>query len=199
LAIVGLFFPLLIIGRKRHKRLAEFEKQFPDALDFISRSVKAGHAFSVSLELLANEANEPLRTEFKKIFHEVNLGSALDAALQSLAQRIPIVDVRFFVSAVLLQRETGGNLAEMLGNLAFVMRERSRIKGHVRSASAHGRITAVILSLMPIALAFGLSVISPDYLPSMVKDPTGKMMLLGSILGQVLGYLCLKKITNIKV
>ena len=199
LAMGGFFLPVLVIERKRKRRIAAFEKQLPEALDFIARAVKAGHALSVSLELLANEFGDPLRSEFKKIFHELSLGSAFDVALRNLAARIPLIDVRFFVSAVLLQRETGGNLAEMLSKLAYVMRERFRVKGHVRAASAHGKITASILTAMPLCLAFGLSAIAPDYLASMMRDPTGKFLLAGSIVSQALGYLCMKKIINIKV
>jgi tight adherence protein B len=199
LALAGIYLPIFIIERKRKKRIAEFEKQLPEALDFIARAVKSGHALSVSLELLANEFSDPLRAEFKKIFHELSLGAAFDVALRNLVERVPLIDVRFFVSAVLLQRETGGNLAEMLSKLAYVMRERFRVKGAVRAASADGRITAGVLTVMPLALSFGLMAVSPDYIPSMVRDPIGKILLVASILGQGLGYLCLKKIINIKV
>ncbi len=199
LAIVMGVLPLVYVKQKRKRRLDSFEKQFPEALDFIARSVLAGHAFSVSLELLANESVEPLRTEFRKIFQELNLGSEFSTAMTNLVKRVPLVDVRFFVSAVLLQKETGGNLSEMLTKLAYVIRERFRIKGQVRSASAHGRITATILTLMPFVLAFGLSVVSPDYLPSMANDPTGKKLILAAIVAQGLGYYFLHRIINIEV
>lgn len=201
-AVLAFLFPLcpvLFVNHKVKKRMAEFEKQFPEALDFIARSVRAGHAFSVSLELLASESSEPLRTEFRKVFHELNLGSEFDKALKNLVRRVPLVDVRFFVSAVLLQRETGGNLAEILMNLAHIIRERFRIKGQVKSAAAHGKITATILSLMPFILAFGLSVVAPDYLPSMTTDPLGKKLIVAALAAQLLGFYFLRKIVNIKV
>jgi tight adherence protein B len=199
LAAAGAYLPVFVIERKRKRRIVEFEQQLPEALDFIARAVKSGHALSVSMELLASEFTDPLRAEFRKVFHELSLGAAFDVALRNLMERIPLVDVRFFVSAVLLQRETGGNLAEMLSKLAFVMRERFRVKGAVRAASAHGRLTAGVLTAMPLVLALALSSFSPDYLGSMVRDPLGKFMLAGAIVGQGVGYFCLRKIINIQV
>jgi tight adherence protein B len=199
LAIVFGALPFLFVRYKRRTRLNHFEQEFPEALDFIARSVQSGHAFSVGLELLASESSEPLRSEFSRVFHELSLGADFEAAMTNLAKRVPLVDVQFFVSTVLLQKATGGNLAEMLIKLAFVIRERFQIKGHVRGASAHGRITAVVLGLMPLVLAFGLSIVSPDYLPSMVDDPFGKRLIVAAILCQCLGYYCLRKIINIKV
>ena len=199
LALVLSMVPFVIVRHKRRKRLGQFEQEFPEALDFLARSVKSGHAFSVGLELLANESTGPLRVEFNRLFHELSLGSDFDTAMKNLAHRVPLVDVQFFVSTVLLQRNTGGNLAEMLAKLAFVIRERFEIKGQVRGASAHGRITAIVLGMMPLVLAFGLSVVSPEYLPSMVDDPFGKKLVVAAIVCQCLGYYCLRKIVDIKV
>jgi tight adherence protein B len=199
LALILGWLPYLFIARKRDKRLAEFESQFPDTLDFIARAVSAGHALSVSLELLSNDAPEPTRTEFRRVFTEHNLGASLDAALKGLVQRVPLVDVRFFVSAVLLQRETGGNLSEILGNLGDVIRDRFMLKGRVRAASAHGRMTALALTLIPIVLLIMLSIIRPDYLAPLREDRDGRIMALGAIVGQIAGYLAMKRIINIKV
>jgi tight adherence protein B len=199
LAIVLAALPFLVVRYKRRSRLNQFEQEFPEALDFIARSVQSGHAFSVGLELLATESSEPLRSEFSRLFRELSLGADFETAMTNLSKRVPLVDIQFFVSTVLLQKATGGNLAEMLIKLAFVIRERFQIKGHVRGASAHGRITAVVLGLMPLVLALGLSVVSPDYLPSMVDDPLGKRLIVAAILCQCLGYYCLRKIINIKV
>jgi tight adherence protein B len=199
LAILFPLLPLLLIRYKARKRLNAFEKQFPEGLDFIARSVRAGHAFSVSLELLAEEAAEPMRSEIRTIFHELNLGADFDVSMKNLVRRVPLLDVRFFVSAVLLQRETGGNLAEILMNLAHIIRERFRVKGQVKAASAHGRLTATILSLMPFILAFGLSIVAPTYLPGMTEDPLGKKLIVAALLAQVLGFYFLRKIVNIKV
>jgi tight adherence protein B len=199
LALVFAWLPYLYIAHKRNKRLAAFEGQFPDTLDFIARAVRAGHALSVSLELLANEAPEPTRTEFRRVFTEHNLGAPLTVALSGLIQRVPLVDARFFVSAVLLQRETGGNLSEILSNLGDVIRERFQLKGRVRAASAHGRVTATALTIIPIALLLILSLIRPDYLNLLKEDFHGRLMLFGAVIGQILGYLSMKKIINIKV
>ncbi len=191
--------PYLFVLWKRRKRLSEFEEQFPEALDFLARSMRAGHAFSVSLETMADETPEPLGLEFRQLFNEQNLGAPIDLALKNLADRVPLVDVRFFVSAVLLQRETGGNLAEILTKLGYVIRERFRLKGQVRAVSAHGRITGMILSVMPLVTMLLLTIVAPQYLASMAADSDGKLLILGAIVGQFIGYLWMKKIVNIKV
>ena len=140
-----------------------------------------------------------MRSEIRTIFHELNLGADFDVSMKNLVRRVPLLDVRFFVSAVLLQRETGGNLAEILMNLAHIIRERFRVKGQVKAASAHGRLTATILSLMPFILAFGLSIVAPTYLPGVTEDPLGKKLIDAALLAQVLGFYFLRKIVNIKV
>jgi tight adherence protein B len=191
--------PVFYIYKKRAGRMVEFEGQFPEALDFVSRSVRAGHALSISLEMLANEAEAPLGPEFRRLTNELNLGTPFDVGLRSLADRVPLVDVRFFVSAVLLQRETGGNLTEILASLATLIRSRFRLKGQVKAMSSQGRITALVLTAMPILLGIAFMVVSPDYLPSMARDPTGRYMILGAVLGQLVGYFIMKRIVNIKV
>lgn len=191
--------PLLFIRRARNKRMAAFEEQFPEALDFLARAMRAGHAFSISLEMLSEESPQPLAQEFRKVFNEHSLGLPIETALTNLAQRVPMVDVSFFVSAVLLQRETGGNLAEILTKLALLIRERFKLKGQVKACSAHGRITGTILTLMPVALALGLSVIAPTYLKEMADDPDGRIMIGGCLVGLVLGHLCIQRIVDIKV
>jgi tight adherence protein B len=191
--------PLLIVTRKRAQRLKDFESQLPDALDFMARSMRAGHAFSVALEMLAEESPEPLAFEFRQVYNEQNLGSSIDAALKGLHTRVPAVDVGFFVSAVLLQKQTGGNLAEILTKLAYIIRERFRLKGKVRAASAHGRLTGIILTIMPFMLMLALSFLVPDYLPSMVQDSIGKYLVAAAVVSQLIGYLFIRKIINIKV
>jgi tight adherence protein B len=161
--------------------------------------MRAGHAFSVSLELLSEEAPEPLAREFRQVYNEQNLGAPIESALKNLAERVPLIDVGFFVSAVTLQKETGGNLSEILNKLAYVIRERFKLKGQVKAASAHGRITGLILTILPVATAMGLMVVSPDYLRSMIVDPLGKWLVVAAICAQFLGYIIMKKIINIKV
>jgi tight adherence protein B len=191
--------PYFYVLRKRASRLNMFEEQFPEALDFVARAMRAGHAFSVSLEMLAEESSEPLSREFRQVFNEQNLGAPIDVALQNLAVRIPLLDVSFFVSAVMLQKETGGNLSEILTKLSYVIRERFKLKGQVKAASAHGRVTGLILTIMPVVLMFALLAIAPGYLQSMAKDPDGKWLIVGAILGQFLGYFFIRRIINIKV
>ncbi len=137
-AVVLGMLPYFYVLRKRTKRMAAFEEQFPEALEFLSRAMRAGHAFSIALEMLSEESPQPLAGEFRKVYNETNLGLPIEVALRNLADRMPLLDLKFFVAAVLLQRETGGNLAEILTNLAHVIRERFKLKGQVRAASAHG-------------------------------------------------------------
>lgn len=198
-ALVFAISPIWYIRGKRAKRMAEFERQFPEALDFVSRSVRAGHALSISMEMLASEAEAPLGPEFRRLTNELNLGTPFDVGMRNMADRVPLVDVSFFVSAVLLQRETGGNLTEILANLAGLIRARFRLKGHVKAVSSQGRITALVLTVLPIVLAMGLSALSPDYLKGMARDPVGRYLILGAILGQIGAYFSMKSIVNIKV
>ena len=199
LAIIFASLPYLYVRHKRKKRLDTLEEQFPEALDFLARSMRAGHAFSISLEMLGEELSDPLGQEFRALFNEQNLGAPLDTALHSFTDRVPLLDVRFFTSSVLLQKQTGGNLSEILQRLAYVIRERFRLKGQVKAASAHGRLTATILTLLPVATMLGLLVVAPGYLQGMAEDPDGKFMIGGAIFAQILGNFFIKKIINIKV
>lgn len=200
--VLGIIFaalPYLFVRHKRKKRLDELEEQFPEALDFLARSMRAGHAFSISLEMVGEELSDPLGQEFRSLFNETNLGAPLDVAMRNFTDRVPLLDVRFFTSSVMLQRQTGGNLSEILSRLAYVIRERFRLKGQVKAASAHGRLTATILTLLPIATMLGLLVVAPGYLQGMAADPDGKFMIGGAIVAQILGNFFIKKIINIKV
>ncbi len=193
------FLPFYVVSRKRAKRIRQFEEQFPEALDFLGRSMRAGHAFSVGLEMLVVDSPEPLSSIFRRALQDLHLGSPLDVALGKLVMLVPLVDVRFFVSSVLLQQETGGNLSEILSKLSHVIRDRFRLKGQVKAVSAHGRITGLVLVLMPAGVAILMLFLSPGYLLTLFADPDGRLMVMGSIVGQFVGFLCIKKITNIKV
>jgi tight adherence protein B len=198
-ALLFAALPRFYFARKNRARMNAIEEQFPDALDFIGRSVRAGNALSISLEMLAGEAGEPLRSEFLKVSREQALGASLDTALGNLLTRVPLVETRFFVSAVLLQREAGGNLAEVLSRLASSVRERLRLRGHVRAVSGQGRLTAAILTVLPIVVIVLLKIISPRYLEALTGDPRGRMLLGAAVLSQILGYFTMKKIVNIEV
>ncbi len=191
--------PYFYVRRTRAKRLGKLEEQFPEALEFLARSMRAGHAFTISLEMLGEELPEPLGQEFRTLFNEQNLGAALEVALANLTNRVPLLDMRFFASSVLLQKQTGGNLAEILTRLAEVIRERFRLKGQVKAASAHGRLTATILMLMPIFTLFALLVVSPGYIQGMAKDSDGKYLIGFAVVGQILGNYFIRKIINIQV
>lgn len=191
--------PVLHIVRTRKARLRKFEEMFPDSLEFLARSMRAGHAFTVSLELVHTEFQEPLAGEFRRAFDEQNLGLPLEVAFQRLAQRVPLMDVHFFVSAVLLQKRTGGNLAELLDKLAYLIRERFKLRGRIRAISAHGRLTGTALTAIPIAVALIMFYVNPSFVLFFFTDETGKRMLGGAVLLQLIGYAMIRKIVSIEV
>lgn len=193
------WIPLGFMSFKRAQRLAAFEEQFPEALDFIARALRAGHAFSMSLEMLSNDAPEPLSIEFRRIYQEQNLGASLEVTLAGLADRVPIIDVKFFVSAVLLQREAGGNLSEILTNLAHTVRERFRLKGHIRAVTAHARITALVLTAMPVIVLVILQINNPEYLKGFLAFDEGPWMILGAIAAQTVGYFFMRRLINFRI
>lgn len=197
--LAGAVVPLLLVLRKRAKNIRAFEGQFPEALDFLSRSMRAGHGFTIALEMLGSDSPDPLGSAFRRVSNELQLGSSLEIALNKLVTLIPLVDVRFFVSSVLLQQETGGNLGEILTKLSHVIRERFRLKGQVKAASAHGRITGIVLVLMPVAVSVIMMMLTPAYLRELAADETGRKLIYGAIAGQVVGYFVIRKIVNIKV
>jgi tight adherence protein B len=191
--------PLFYVCRKRSTRIGELEAQLPDALDFLSRSMRAGHAFSISLEMVGEEIAEPLGQEFRGLFNELNLGASLERAFANFAKRVPIPDTRFFSSAVMLQRQTGGNLSEILNRLSHIIRERFRLKGQVKAASAHGRLTATILTILPIATLAGLVITSPGYLDPLLGSPAGRKIISVGIVAQIVGNFFIRKIIRIRV
>ena len=191
--------PLLYVVRKRKARLWRFEELFPESLEFVSRSMRAGHAFSVSLEMIHREFGEPLGGEFRRAFEEHNLGMPLEVALEKLAKRVPLLDVHFFVSAVLLQKRTGGNLAEILDKLAYIIRERFKLRGRIRAISAHGRMTGMALTLIPCGVAALMFMVNPEYVRFFISDETGNIMLGAAVGLQLIGYGVIKKIINIEV
>jgi tight adherence protein B len=197
--VAGGALPILVVSRKRASRLKHFEEQFPESLEFVARSMRAGHAFSVSLEMIHREFQEPLAGEFRRTFEEHNLGLPLDVALQKLAKRVPSLDVHFFVSAVLLQKRTGGNLAEILDKLAYVIRERFKLRGKIRAISAHGKMTGTALTCIPIAVGVMMFYVNPDYIRFFFLDDVGNIMLGAAVLLQLIGYAVIRKIVSIEV
>lgn len=198
-ALVGLPLPFAWLLRQRSVRMGRFEEQFPEALDLLSRAIRAGHAFQTAMSMVADELPAPVGTEFKKTFEQQNFGLPLRDALNQMTQRIPIIDVRFFVTAVLIQRETGGNLSEILDNLSHVVRERFKVLRQVRVHTAHGRFTGYVLLALPAALAIALSFINPEHMELLFRRPMGQTMLIGAVVMQTLGYLWIKQVIKIEV
>jgi tight adherence protein B len=193
------FIPLFVVLYKKKRRFRRFEELFPEALELLTRAVKAGHSFNTGLEMIAEEMVEPIRGEFKITFDEQNFGLPLKQALFNMVDRVPLLDLKFFVTAILMQKETGGNLAEILTNLSHVIRERFKIMGEVRTFSAQGRLTGYILTCIPIAMGFILSFMNWDYMKTLFKEEIGHYMLAGAGFCQLVGYIIIRKIVNIKV
>lgn len=197
LAMTGL--PFAVVGWRRQQRLRQFEERFPEALDLLGRAVRAGHAFTTGLEMIAKESTEPVAGEFHTTFEEQNFGLPLRDALLNMTERVPIIDVRFFVTAVLIQKETGGNLAEILDGLSRVIRDRFRIYREVRVRTAQGRLTAGILIALPIFMMIVLTMLNPTYMKVLFEDPKGPAVLTIAATMQVIGSLMLWKIIHIEV
>jgi tight adherence protein B len=196
---VGFAMPFFFLKVKRKKRLAAFEEAFPEALDLIARALKAGHAFATGLKMVADEMPEPIGPEFRKTFDEQNFGLPLKDSLANLTVRIPLLDVRFFSTAVLIQRETGGNLSEILENLAHVVRERFKILRQVRVYTAHGRLTGYVLLGLPVFLAIALMFVNPEHMELLFRERMGHMMLGATVVMQTVGYFWIKQVVKIEV
>jgi tight adherence protein B len=198
-AALGFAAPFLILKMKRRRRLNSFEERFPEALDLIARALKAGHAFATGLKMVADELPEPVGPEFRKTFDEQNFGLPLKDALDNLTARVPILDVRFFATAVMIQRETGGNLSEILENLGHVVRERFKILRQVRVYTAHGRLTGYVLLGLPAFLGVALMFINPDHMNLLFREALGQKMLTAAIVMQLFGYMWIQKVIKIEV
>jgi tight adherence protein B len=197
--VLGLIIPYKILVRRRKRRLKKFETQLPDALDLLARGLKAGHAFPTGLQQVAKEMADPLGTEFFKTFTEFNHGLDLNTALLNLCERIDLRDLSFFTTAVLIQRETGGNLTEILEKISILIRERFKLRNQVGALTAEGRLSGLILLLLPPVLGGLMIFINPTYGKILIEHPTGRIMC-GVALGfQLLGMWCIHKIVNIKV
>jgi tight adherence protein B len=190
--------PVLYVRRKRTVRLQTFEEQFPEAIDLISRALRAGHALTTGLGMVADEIPAPVGPEFRRLYDEQNFGMSLPDAMRAMARRVPVLDARFFVTAVLTQRESGGNLSEVLDNLASVMRERFKLKRQIRVISAHGRISAWVLSLLPPVLAGVLFTLSPRFMAPLWEDPMGVRLVIAAVVLQVLGTVIISRLVRIE-
>ena len=197
--LIGLVLPFKILALKAKRRLKKFEKQLPDALELLSRGLKAGHAFASGLQLVADEMPNPIGGEFFKTFKEYNHGMDLNTALLHLCQRLDLRDLRFFTTAVMIQRETGGNLAEILDKIATLIRERFKLRNQIQGLTAEGRLSGIILLLLPPATALAMFYLNPDYILLLVNHPMGRMMSITALFFQALGIITIRKIVRIKV
>ena len=197
--LVGFVLPYGYASIKRNKRFEKFEELFPEAIDTLARAVRAGHAFTTALEMITNEVAEPIAGEFRQLYEEQKFGMPVRDALMNLTDRVPLVDVKFFVTAVMLQRETGGNLAEILDNLSYVIRERFKIQRQVRVYTAQGRLTMALLMGMPPIIVVVMLVLNPAFIHPLFADPIGHTLLVAGIALQTVGYFVIRKIIRIQV
>jgi tight adherence protein B len=197
--LLGLLLPLKVLARKAKRRLKRFEQQLPDALELLSRGLKAGHAFASGLQLVADEMPDPIGGEFFQTFKEYNHGLDLNSALLNLCQRVDLRDLRFFTTAVMIQRETGGNLSEILDKIATLIRERFKLRNQIQALTAEGRLSGLVLVLLPPATTLALLYLNPDYVMLLVRHPLGKIMSITALSFQALGILTIRKIVNVKV
>ncbi len=198
-ALLASLLPLMYVLRSKNKRLAKFEEQLPEAIDTICRSLKAGHAFNSAFTLVGEELADPIATEFRITMEENNLGININEAMQNLAERVPLTDLKFFVVAVLIQRETGGNLAEILSNISTIIRERFKLRRQIGVMTAEGRLSAKILGAMPIIMLMIMSTLNPTYAPLMFNSPTGIYSLKVGAVMMLAGFIWMRSIINIKM
>ncbi len=194
-----LIFPLLRVRWQKSNRMARISSQLPDALDFICRALKAGHAFSAALSMVGDEAQEPIASEFKAVFDEITFGVSIKTAMLNLAERVPSGDMRYFVMAVIIQLETGGNLTELLNMLSNLMRERFKLFGKIQTLAAEGKLSGYILTALPFGLAFILNILNPSYMHVLFTEPMGIKLVMGALVMMGIGVLLLFRIVNIRV
>jgi tight adherence protein B len=197
--IVGAMLPYSYASFRRTRRFQKFEELFPEAIDTLARAVRAGHAFTTALELISNEISEPISSEFRKLFEEQKFGLPVRDALLNLTERVPLVDVKFFVTAVMLQRETGGNLAEILDNLSYLIRERFKIMRQVRVYTAQGRLTMMLLMGLPPIIVVTMLLMNPTFIRPLFADPIGHTLIVAGLTLQTVGYFVIRKIIRIQV
>lgn len=198
LAAVGAYLPIAFLKFRRKRRFAAFEEGFPEAIDLLARAARAGHSLSSGFAVVGDEGEEPVASEFKQVFEEQRFGLPIQDALLGLADRVDLVDVRIFVTAVLIQRESGGNLAENLDGLSSVIRGRFRFKRDVKTKTAHGKITGIVVALAPVVAGVGMFMINPTYMSPMITEPLGRMMLFVGVCMMLFGFLIIRRMVDIK-
>lgn len=198
-AAFGASLPYIYVKRRKAKRLEAFEEHFPEAIDLLGRAIRAGHAFSTGLQMVAEESPEPLAGEFRRVFEEQKFGLAIEDSLLALADRIDLVDMRIFVTALLIQREVGGNLAEILDKISYTIRERFTIQRQVRVYTAQGRFTGYLLAILPFGVGFLIFLLNQEYMMILFENPTGRLMMAVAGLLQIVGFFVIRKIIHIEV
>lgn len=199
LGLAAASLPYAAVLNKKNKRVGKIERQLPDALDLMSRALRAGHSFPSALDMVGKEGQQPIAQEFRVVSDEINFGIPLNDALNNLAVRVPVTDLRYFVIAVLIQRDTGGNLAELLDNLSHLMRERFKLLGHIKVLSAEGRLSAWILTILPFAMILMINIINPDLMSVLWTDTLGKKLSAAAMVAMVLGVIWMWRIIKIRV
>ncbi len=198
-AVAAFVLPILYLKRRRKQRLKKLVSQLPDVFELLSQALRAGNSLASGMQLLSKQLPEPAGTEFARVFHEQNLGLKIEDALRNLAERVDLLDVRFFVTAVLIQRQVGGDLAEVLDKIGAVIRERIQLFGTVQALTAEGRLSGYVLLGLPVVVFIVMWYMNPDYVSVLVEDPLGKLMITGAVVMQLMGWALIKKIVNIKV
>lgn len=190
--------PIVYIRWKRNQRMKKFEEVLPDAIDLFNRSMKAGHNIHSGLETIAGETSDPVRSEFKKVVEELALGSPIEDALRNLGKRIPIVDLKFFVTGLILQRQTGANMVQVLENLGLLVRERLNLAAKMKAATAQQRFSAGLLCALPLVVGLGFWILKPEYIRLLYTDETGSKFLTYAVISEIVGILIIRKIANPK-
>jgi tight adherence protein B len=198
-AVTLFSLPYVSLRRKKGNRIEKFKKQLPDALGLVARALKAGHAFTGGLSMAAEEFEEPIGPEFSEVLNEINFGVTVSDALKNLAGRIDCEELRFFIVGVILQRETGGNLAELMETLANLIRERYKFQGKVRTLTAEGRFSMLVLILLPIFLFVFLYLRNPNFINPLLTEPVGKLMIILAVVGMIVGAVVMRRMVDLKV
>jgi len=200
--LVGLVIgaaPVFYITRVRRRRLRKFEEQLPDAIDLFTRTMRAGHNIHSGLETIATETADPVRMEFKKLMEELALGSQVEPALHDLGKRVPLLDLKFFITALILQRQTGANMVDVLENLSTLVRERLNMAAKLQAHTAQQRFSAGLLCLLPVVVGLGFYILKPEYVRLLWTDPVGSKFFTYAIISEIIGILVIRKIANIRV
>jgi tight adherence protein B len=197
--IVATLIPYWFMRKKRARRMGQFEEQLPETIDLLARAIRAGHPLSAGLRMVADESPEPVQGEFRQAFEEQRFGLPLEDSLMSMSDRVGLIDVRILTTAILIQRNVGGNLAEILDNLSYTIRERFKIRRQLRVYTAQGRMSGYVLALLPVGLGGVFYMLNPDYIMILFRDPAGKFGLVVAVILQLIGFLWIRKIVDIEI